>query len=137
MKLVLKRFEFGTNYTIGKLYLNDEMLCYTLEDTVREVEGQPVEQWKIPGNTAIPKGTYAVIIDHSNHFNKNLPHILNVPGYEGVRIHSGNSDKDTEGCVLVGLNWAGGDWISGSQLAMSKLMDIMLNKNEMMTISIG
>ena len=114
MKLEVKRFEFATNYTVGKLYADGEYVCYTLEDAVREKENTPVEQWKIPGSTAIPKGTYKVGYTFSNHFQKNLPELFNVPGFSGVRIHTGNSDQDTEGCILVGTQWAGTDWISGS-----------------------
>ena len=125
MNLKLKRFEYGSNYTIGRLYCDDNYICYVLEDRVREVEGQAVTEWKVQNETAIPRGTYRVVIDHSDHFNKELPHILDVPGYTGVRIHTGNSDKDTEGCLLVGTGWAGTDWISGSKEAFDRLFPLM------------
>jgi hypothetical protein len=121
MDLRIIREEFATTYTIGKLYLNGEFVCYTLEDTVREVVGKPVEEWKIPKITAIPAGVYKIIVDHSNHFNKDLPHILNVPGYEGVRIHSGNKPEDTEGCILVGYVWPGNGTILNSKAALDYL----------------
>jgi hypothetical protein len=136
MNLTLKRFEFGTTYTIGKLYNGEEMLCYVLEDKYREVAGKPVAEWKVPNETAIPKGTYKVIVDHSNHFNKDLPHILNVPGYEGVRIHSGNTSKDTEGCLLVGSAWPGGDMITGSKVAFDKVFPLIQAAKDV-TITIG
>ena len=121
MNLKLKRFEYSSTYTIGRLYCDNDYLCYVLEDRVREVEGRPVTEWKVQNETAIPKGTYRVVIDYSNHFGKELPHILDVPGFTGVRIHSGNSSKDTEGCLLVGTGWAGTDWISGSKAAFDNL----------------
>lgn len=123
MLIEVKRFEFGTNYTIGKLYIDGVYECYTLEDKVREVEGQPVSTWKIAGQTAIPKGTYYVIIDDSVRFGKPMPHITNVPGYDGVRIHSGNTDADTDGCILVGQTWAGGNFIGQSRVAFQEFME--------------
>jgi hypothetical protein len=117
MKLEVKRFEYGTNYTVGKLYIDGVYQCFTLEDRVREKEGVPVEQWKVQGETAIPTGTYKVTIDYSQHFQKAMPHVLDVIGFEGIRIHSGNTDKDTEGCILLGSTWAGTDFISNSRLA--------------------
>lgn len=122
MNILLKRFEFGTNYTVGRLYIDGVYECYTLEDTVREQENVPVSTWKIAGQTAIPKGTYYVLIDDSRRFGKPMPHVTNVPGFEGIRIHSGNTDADTEGCILVGKNWAGGDFIGSSRLAFDDLM---------------
>lgn len=117
MKLYIKRFEFGTNYTIGRLYVDDVYECYTLEDKVREAGV------KVPNETAIPTGTYKVVVDHSIHFGKDLPHILNVMGFEGVRIHSGNTDKDTEGCILLGDTWPGGDFIGNSLLAFDRFFE--------------
>ena len=117
MDIRLRRFEFGTNYTIGKLYVDDVYFCFTLEDKVRP-DGE-----KIDGQTAIPYGTYTVIIDHSTHFNMDLPHVLNVPGFEGIRIHTGNTDADTEGCILVGTTWAGKDFVGNSKFAFEPLFE--------------
>lgn len=97
MKLRVERRFLTPKSTIGSLYIDDVFECYTLEDVVRK----PGE--KIKGLTAIPYGTYDVTIDHSNRFGKDMPHILNVPGFEGIRIHSGNTDADTEGCILLGV----------------------------------
>lgn len=114
MKIDVKRFEFGDKYTIGKMSIDGIFFCYTLEDKVRDK--------KVDGNTAIPEGTYNVIIDKSIRFGKDMPHILNVPGFEGVRIHSGNTDSDTEGCVLVGLDWVKGNFISRSKEAFNAFL---------------
>ena len=135
-KLEVKRFEYGTNYTIGHFYIDGVYQCFTLEDKVREVEGQPVSQWKIANQTAIPRGTYKVVNDFSPHFNGIRPHILDVPGYEGVRIHSGNTDKDTEGCILLGKDWAGTDFIGSSSVAFLQVFDQIKDATDM-TITIS
>lgn len=127
MKLILKRIHFGDTFTVGQLYeeteLGESPICYTLEDKVREVEGQPVSQWKVQNETAIPRGTYPVSITFSNRFQTRLPLLGNVDGYQGVRIHSGNSSKDTEGCILVGQTWDGkSDWIGSSKIALSAVL---------------
>ena len=114
MKLILRRVEYGYTYTIGKLYVNADFECWVLEDRVRDGK-------KIWGETAIPAGIYKVVIDHSERFGKDYPHLLDVPGFEGVRIHSGNSSKDTEGCLLVGTTLGGGDRILGSRDAYASL----------------
>ena len=102
MKLLLERTSCGTICSIGDLYVNGVWECFSLEDTQREVEGQLVSQWKIPHETAIPKGTYNVVITFSQRFQRDLPLLENVPGFEGIRIHPGNTSEDTEGCILVG-----------------------------------
>lgn len=124
MKLHLIRDVLAPDYTLGRLAIDGVFECYTCEDTVRQVEGQPVEQWKIDGKTAIPRGNYIVIIDHSNHFNRELPRLLDVPGYEGVRIHSGNTPADTEGCLLVGQSRTA-NGVGMSRLAFDALFEKM------------
>lgn len=88
--------------TLGALYVNGVFQCWTCEDAIREVPGQPVKAWKVPGLTAIPAGRYPVVITMSPRFRKRLPLLLNVPGFDGIRIHVGNRAKDTEGCILPG-----------------------------------
>jgi hypothetical protein len=110
MKLRLERFEYGTTYTIGKFYIDGVFHSFSLEDVVRKGE-------KVNGQSAIPVGTYSVIIDVSTRFGKQLPHILDVPNFTGIRIHPGNTSKDTKGCILLGTTWTGGDFISNSKLA--------------------
>jgi len=96
LKIEVQRIAKKSGYTIGKLYIEGEYLCDTLEDAVRTE--------KIHGKTAIPEGTYQVIMNMSNRFKKVMPLLLDVPNYAGVRIHSGNTAKDTEGCILLGKN---------------------------------
>jgi len=120
MRIILKREVFTNKSTIGSLFVNDKFQCYTLEDMVREVKDQPVDLWKVQGKTAIPKGTYEVIISYSPRFKVSMPLLLNVPGFSGVRIHAGNKAEDTDGCILVG-DWKGEDYISHSRDAYNVL----------------
>lgn len=120
IRAVLLRDQRKEEYTIGRLRIDDPdspFSVFTLEDTVR------APGVKIPGKTAIPAGIYTVVLDFSPRFGKNLPHILDVPGFDGVRIHPGNTDADTEGCILVGLDWKGGDFIGRSREAFEALCD--------------
>lgn len=115
MKVVVKRTFKGADYTIGKLYLDGHYLCDTLEDTVRPAGV------KIAGKTAIPTGTYKCKKTWSPRFATVLPELFNVPGFTGIRIHKGNTAKDTEGCILVGLNKTKGAVID-SQATFNFLM---------------
>ena len=94
MELRLQRESSTNTLTFGKLYINDAYFCETLEDPVRDK--------KITGKTAIPPGRYKVLLTYSPRFKKTLPLLLNVPGFIGIRIHSGNYATDTEGCILIG-----------------------------------
>lgn len=116
MKLLLKRLHRTEHSTIGELYVDGKFECYTLEDKEREV--------KIKSETAIPKGTYIVGITLSNRFKKLLPILINVPNFEGVRIHPGNTNHDTEGCILVGTTRSK-DFIGNSRVAFQRLFKKM------------
>ena len=116
MKIEVKRLHRTSNSTIGELTIDGKFECYTLEDVERDV--------KIKGETAIAKGTYKVIINQSNRFKKLLPLLINVPNFEGVRIHAGNSNHDTEGCILVGQNRSL-DYITKSRKAFDSLFKKM------------
>ena len=134
MKIEVNRIFKASNYTIGELSVNNNYVCDTLEDKVR-VDGE-----KVYGETAIPVGTYTVILSYSNRFKKVMPEIQNVPNFTGVRIHCGNSSKDTEGCLLVG-KWDGKteNWISDSKNSYNKLYPLLeeaFNKKENITITI-
>lgn len=132
MKLQLYRKFLGNNYTIGKLFINDEYICDTLEDVVR------TESKKVYGETAIPYGIYEIVLTMSPRFKKVLPLLLDVPQFEGVRIHTGNTEKDTEGCILVGYNKVKGKVIN-SKIAFDKVMkylELATINNEKITIEV-
>jgi len=112
---VVRSFK-GPEYTIGKLYIDGAYFCDTLEDAVR-AKGE-----KVYGKTAIPSGMYRVKKTFSPRFKKILPEILEVEGFSDVRIHAGNTAKDTEGCLLLGLNKVKGSVIN-SQNAVAFFMD--------------
>jgi hypothetical protein len=126
MLIVIKRLYKGDKSIIGEMTVDGIFECFTLEDVERPV--------KIKGETAIPKGTYKVIINESNRFKRQLPLLLNVPGFEGVRIHSGNTNHDTEGCILVGQT-RHKEFIGKSRKAFDKLFKKM-QKAKDITISI-
>ena len=102
MELKLYRTKLLDNRTIGQLYINGEFFCFTLEDKVREVPGRPVEEWKVWGETAIPMGRYPVTLQNSPKFGPDTISIGRVLGFTYIRIHAGNTEKDTEGCPIVG-----------------------------------
>ena len=108
MILTLDRKYKLPTYTIGKLYIDGEYFCDTLEDKDRRLTDSmtvsEIDKIKIKKETAIPTGTYKVTITYSNSFKKNMPLINDVKGFEGIRMHSGNTNQDTEGCLLVGMN---------------------------------
>ena len=98
MNIVIKRIFCGENYSIGRLFLDGKYFCDTLEDTVRPAGV------KVPGQTAVPAGTYGLKLNKSPRFGRVIPLLVEVPGFTGVRIHAGNCAADTEGCILVGFN---------------------------------
>jgi hypothetical protein len=112
MNLKLVRKSFTEESTMGELSINGKSECFTLEDKVRAV--------KIHGKTAIPAGIYEVSITFSDKFKKQLPLLNNVPNFAGIRIHSGNTAADTEGCILVGTS-KGKDFVGGSRAAFKAL----------------
>ena len=113
MELILKRIAKRKTYTIGRLYIREQVMdeylpgyenkyfCDTLEPTWRDYEHGA---YKVKGRSAIPEGRYAVVISYSPKFKQWLPILLGVPKFVGIRIHAGNTAKDTEGCILVGKN---------------------------------
>ena len=114
MNLNLKRFLFEENTTLGLLYVNGVWECFTLEDIPRAE--------KIKKETAIPTGTYRIELTDQNKWAKLMPHIQNVPNFQGIYIHSGNSISDTEGCPLVGENIGNITTLRNSKFAFDRLM---------------
>ena len=108
MQIELHRKYRKNGYTIGLLYINGQFVCNTLEDTDRGLTSamsvNDIAAVKVKGKTAIPTGSYPVIMSYSPRFKKQMPLICGVKGFEGIRIHSGNSAEDTEGCILCGKN---------------------------------
>lgn len=119
MNITVKRIFKGPKYTIGKLSIDGHYFCDTLEDSVRPAGV------KIPGRTAIPAGKYQIEITESIRFNRLMPIIKDVPGFSGVRIHSGNTAEDTEGCILVGFNRVKGK-VLDSRKTFQKLFKILI-----------
>ena len=146
--------ESTKDYTIGELYVQEEdkltqtyKVCDTLEDAFRLLpktcpdtpKGKSCEcKEKVYGKTCIPNGTYTVVLSYSNRFKRVLPELLDVPHFLGIRIHSGNSSKDTEGCIILGTK-SKGDWVTASRVAFNKvyvlLQKAVANKEEI-TITI-
>ena len=142
MEIRINRIARKERYTIGKMYVNDTYFCDTLEDTDRgladTMQVNEILANKLKGITAIPTGKYDVILSFSPRFKRVLPLLLSVKGYEGVRIHPGNTNKDTEGCLLVGENKEKGKVIN-SRATFEKLMSILLEcekRKEQVTITI-
>ena len=127
MKLILTRIARKAEYTIGRLEdENGKRICDTLEPTGRDYKGG---EMKIPKKSAIPEGSYRVVVTKSWRFQKYLPLLVGVPGFEGVRIHSGNTSRDTEGCILVGQNLQVGK-VLWSRITLEKLMKLIENEKE-------
>ena len=122
MEIKLIRESFGDTFTEGKLLIDNVFECYTVEDTDRKMEDDLTV--KVNSKTAIPRGKYEVILSMSNRFQKILPEVLNVPGFTGIRIHSGNSSVDTEGCIILGSvnDKLDDDWVGGSKIALTQFM---------------
>lgn len=124
--LILHRKWKLADYTIGKLYRldsrgNEIYMCDILEDKVRNPITTAINRFiKIYGQTAIPYGTYEIIRNYSNKYKKILPLLLNVPHYEGIRIHSGNTADDSYGCLLPGFNTIKGK-VTNSRETFKKL----------------
>lgn len=116
MRLTLERRQQWPGCTIGRLSIDDQYECDTLEDPVRP------GNVKVPGATAIPAGSYPVQITWSPRFKQMMPVLLGVPNFSGIRIHPGNTADDTEGCILVGAADGSGQLVN-SRLAYLRLFD--------------
>lgn len=135
MEIKIKRITLADEYTVGNMFIDGNYICDTLEDKVRPITSI---KDKVYGRTAIPAGTYTVVMDYSSHFKCLLPHILDVPFFSGIRIHSGNEVEDTNGCILVGTYYRGG-YITNSKDALKKVVDLIskaINSGQKITITI-
>lgn len=152
MEILVKRIANKPTYTIGHLYIDGEYFCDTLEDTNRNLTQSDsiikIRKTKIKDRTAIPSGTYKVAMNivsprysnfakypYAKQFGGKMPRILNVPGFEGILIHPGNTHNHTSGCLLVGENKVVGKVIN-SQAVWLKLMDKLLTDKNNITITI-
>ena len=124
MILRLKRFALKEEYTIGKIFVNDNYYCDTLEDKVRDLNKDGINETKEFGKQAIPYGTYPIKLRMSPSFKRIMPYLENIKGFQGVMIHSGNTSKDTLGCILVGQNKVKGKVIN-SQKTFKSLFEIL------------
>ena len=120
MRLLINRYLTNDVCTISHLYINNLYFCDVLEDKYRG--NNLYENKKVYGKTAIPCGIYKVILTKSNRFGIITPEILKVPFFEGIRIHSGNTDKDTDGCLLVGKKLPEINFIKDSRKTFKELM---------------
>lgn len=109
MNIVLIRNIYTPVNTIGDLLINHSVYCHTLEDVVRQKGSQ-----KVPGEMAIPSGRYQVVLSMSQRFKRIMPELLYVQNFEGIRIHGGNTAKDTEGCIIVSKNIIDKSMVQGS-----------------------
>ena len=123
MELTLYRSKSDALATLGHLFIDGVPFCVTLEDVVREDPNPatPANEAKVYGQTAIPAGRYKVAITWSAKFGRDMVAVLDVPGFTGIRIHSGNDADDTLGCILVGKVIDGPDRIHGGSEMMPKL----------------
>lgn len=128
MELTLKRIAKRPDYTIGRLFVDGEYLCDTLEDTDRGLTQamaiEEIKRIKVAGQTAIPSGKYCVFLTPSPKFGRVLPLVYDVPGFSGIRIHAGNTERDTHGCILVGENKIVGRVIN-SRNTLDMLMKVL------------
>lgn len=138
MKLMLKRKFFGSAYTIGDFFIDGVFFCNTIEDVVRRLpaacpntpKGRNCTcKEKVYAETAIPAGTYKVTMEFSPRFKRCLPLLHDVPHFIGILIHSGNTQRDSAGCLIVGFNTAKG-MVTNSRATSDKLNAILMNEKE-------
>jgi len=133
VELTLKRYTATPTTTLGMLFRDDDPspLCHTLEDVVRPAGA------KVKGKTAIPAGRYEVIVNMSNRFKRLMCLLLDVKGFEGVRIHGGNTSKDSDGCIIVAKRRLNDDTVQGSmEQFVTGLVQKAINNGEKVFITI-
>ena len=141
MKIKLHRVQCWEKSTLGELSVDNVFFCYVLEDADRLLENNPED--KIHGETAIPRGTYNVVITYSNRFKTEMPLVCGVDGFEGIRIHAGNVIADTHGCPLVGSSYSvhqGVHSVQNSRATYNKLFDLIdtaLEQKDTVTLEVA
>jgi hypothetical protein len=125
LHILSNRLTMTSKSVISNVYLNGEYFGYILEDVIRDK--------KIKHETAIDAGIYKVILTHSNRFNRIMPLLLNVPNFSGVRLHGGNTHKDTSGCPMIAKNRINDNMIQGS---LEKELTKIISKYDECTIEI-
>lgn len=142
MEILIKRIAKKNSYTVGQFYIDNKKICDTIEDKDRgltnDMSVEQIKKSKVYGETAIPTGTYSVTYTYSTRFKKYMPLINNVKGFDGIRIHSGNTAKDTLGCIIVGDNKVVGKVINSRVQCdkVYKLIKNALDKGEKVTLTI-
>ena len=131
----------GESYTIGSLSIDGKKFCDTLEDRVRDLNKNGVfdgDEKKVYGETAIPYGTYDVVVDYSPKFKRELPRLQNVKHFEGILIHRGNTAEDSAGCILVGENKVKGKVINSTpyEKELVRILKEAQDRKEPITIKI-
>lgn len=136
MEILVERFNSGSDDTLGTLFINGKKMCFTIEDEKRSI--------KVKGETRIPNGTYKVGKRYSPKFSPKFGHemlwVKDVPGFEYILIHTGNTDDDTEGCLIVGMRIGqldGQRAVLDSKIAYNKIYPIIsdaIDKGEEVTI---
>lgn len=149
MKILLKRVAKLPTYTIGRIYIDDQYICDAIEDCDRNLNQNmslaEIQKKKVYGETAIPTGTYKVTMNvvspkfqnrsWAKPYGGKIPRLIGVPGFDGVLIHPGNTAQDSLGCILPGENKVKGKVVN-STIAFNKIMGILLNAKDEITITI-
>lgn len=133
MDILVKRPKINNSpITISELYIDDKFYCHVLEDQDRGLHQQDTLQYilsvKEKHHTAIPYGKYQVIMSFSARFQVYLPELLSVPGFSGIRIHAGNTQADTSGCLLPGKK--SGDKVINSRTTTSNLIALIKKRSK-------
>ncbi len=131
----------GESYTIGSLSIDGKKFCDTLEDKVRDLNKNGVfdgDEKKVYAETAIPYGTYNVVVDYSPKFKRELPRLQNVKHFEGILIHRGNTAEDSAGCILVGENKVKGKVVNSTpyEKELVRILKEAQDRKEPITIKI-
>ncbi len=153
MEIIIRRIALKKGYTIGNLYILPEQVnneekavpewfCNTMEPTTRKLTSRMpltvIRRHKIIGKTAIPTGRYRILITRSRRFGRWLPLLMNVKGFEGIRIHAGNKPEDTRGCILPGFNRRKGYVLDSTRcvLTLVKMMTEAMEKGEKVFVTV-